>query len=244
MRFVSSQLARVAAFALAPAALCLALAGCGGTGTTTAAAVASPTPTCPPTPTTASFKVISGKITVVNGAAITVAPNSGAAVTVQTTATTRLTKLTTTTLSAVAVGDVAQVMTDASGVTATRITVTSGAGGFGGNSQGNGSQPRATRTPGARVNTSCFRRAGQAGSPFGAAAGQRGRVTNVSTSQIVVTDAQGEALTYGVTSSTVVIAPTSATAADLVVGAAVTVTGATSGSAIVARSIIITPAGQ
>lgn len=236
--------ARVAALALAPAALCLALAGCGGTSANAASANAAATPTCPATTPTASVKFVTGKITAASAGTITVAPASGAAVTVQVTSTTRLTRLAPTTLSAVQVGDVAQITSDSSGVIATRITVTGAGGGFrNGGGTATGGQPRATRTPGARFNPACFRRPNQAGAPFGANGAQSGRVSSVSSTQITVTDAQGESLSYGVNSSTTFIAPTSATTADLATGVSVTVTGTASGSAIVARSIIITSAG-
>ena len=242
MRTASSRLARVATFALAPAALCLALAGCGSpSGSKVAAAGASPTPTCPATPPTTAFKVVSGTIRAASAGTISVAPATGASVTVQVTSTTRVIKLAPSTLSAIKVGDVAQVTPDSSGVIATRITVSGGAGGFRGSPQANGT-PRAARTPGARFNPACFRRGNQAGGAFGAAGGQGGRVTSVSSSQIDVTDAQGQSLTYSVTSSTTIIAPTSGSVADLVTGANVTVVGAASGSAIVARTITIRPA--
>lgn len=244
MRPVAFRLARVVALALAPAALSLALVGCGATSGSVASANAAATPTCPATTPTASVKFVTGKITAARAGAITVAPTSGAAVSVQVTSTTRLTRLAPTTLSAVKAGEVAQITADASGVIATRITVTGAGGGFrNGGDPANGGQPRATRTPGARFNPNCFRRPNQAGSPFGAAGAQSGRVTDVSSAQITVTDAQGEALSYGVNSSTVILAPVTATTAALVPGAAVTVTGTASGSAIVARSIIITTAG-
>ena len=247
MRTASSRLARVVTLTLAPAALCLALAGCGSpSGSKVASAAgASPTPTCPATTPTTTFKVVTGKITAASAGTITVAPTSGANVTVQVTATTRLTKLAPSTISAVQVGEVAQVTPDSSGVIATRITVSGGTGGFRGGTQANAGTPGVTRTPGVRFNPACFRRGTPGGGgAFGAAGGQGGRVTSVSGSQIDVTDAQGQSLTYTVTSSTVVIAPTAGSAADLVVGATVTATGTASGAAIVARAITIRPAGQ
>ncbi len=239
MRTASSRLARVATFALAPAALCLALVGCGAPSGSQVAAGASSTPICPATTPTPAFKFITGTITAASAGTITVAPASGASVTIQVTSTTRVTKLAPSTLSAIKVGDVAQVTPDSSGVIATRITVNGSAGGFRGSPLANGT-PRATRTPGARFNPACFQRGnGGNGGGFGAASGQGGRVTSVSSSQIDVTDAQGQSLTYSVTSSTVIVAPVTGSAADLVVGANVTVTGTVSGSAIVARAITI-----
>lgn len=243
MRPVAFRLARAVALALAPAALSLALVGCGATSGSVASANAAATPTCPATTPTASVKFVTGKITAARAGAITVAPTSGAAVSVQVTSTTRLTRLAPTTLSAVKAGEVAQITADASGVIATRITVTGAGGGFRNGGASTGGQPRATRTPGTRFNPNCFRRPNQADAPFGAAGAQSGRVTDVSSAQITVTNAQGEALSYGVNSSTVILAPVTATTAALVPGAAVTVTGTASGSAIVARSIIITTAG-
>jgi hypothetical protein len=55
-----------------------------------------------------------------------------------------------------------------------------------------------------------------------------------------VTDAQGEALSYGVTASTVIVAPATATSANMIVGATIIATGTRSGSAIIARSVVIT----
>ncbi len=247
MRPTAFRPGRALALALAPAALCLALAGCGaagGTANAASSAKAAATPTCPATTPTASVKFVTGKITAAGAGTITVAPTNGAAVTVQVTSTTRLTRLAPTTLSAVQAGDAAQITADSSGVIATRVTVTGAGGGFrNGDGAANSGQPRATRTPGARFNPACFQRPNQAGSLFGAAGAQSSRVTDVSSTQITVTDAQGESLTYGVNSSTVILAPTSATAADLVAGASAIVTGTASGSTIVARSIIITAAG-
>lgn len=239
MRLLSLRLPRALALALAPATLCLALAGCGAPGSASAAHAAA-APTCPATTSTVSFATVTGKITAASGGTLTITPASGSPVSVQVASTTRMTRLAPTTLSAITVGELAQVTTDASGVVATRITVTGAAGGFRGGNAGTGGQPRATRTPGGRFNPACFRRTGQPGSAFGQSGAQGGRVTEVSTSQITVTDAQGEALSYGVTASTVIVAPATTTSASLVVGATVIATGTRSGAGITARSIIIT----
>lgn len=227
---------------LAPATLCMALAGCGASSASASGVAAAPTPTCPPARTaTATFKTVSGKITSVGTGSLTVAPASGASVSVQFTSTTRITKLAATTLSAVQVGQVAQVTPDTTGTIADRVTL-QGASGFGRGAAGGGATgtPGATRTPGARINPACFRRTGQGVGGFGATAGQGGRVSQVSASQITLTDAQGQTLTYGLTSSTVVVAPTAATTADLAPEETVTLTGQAAGSGISARAIIIT----
>ncbi len=247
MRSVSHRLFGLSAGALAPALLCLALAGCGSSGgspTTASAAAATPTPTCPPaSAAAASVKFVSGTIASATPGTITVTPKSGAPVTVQVTSTTRITKLAPATQSAIQVGDVAQVSADATGTIAQRIVVQSAGAGFGGGTGQNGGQPRVTRTPGSRFNPACFGQGRQRGT--GAAlAGQGGRISAVSNSQVELIDTQGQTLTYGITSSTVILAPTAGTTADLVAGDTVTATGTATGNSITARSITVTSAGQ
>ncbi|MGZ3583633.1 MAG: DUF5666 domain-containing protein, partial [Ktedonobacterales bacterium] len=190
----------------------------------------------------ASLKVVSGTITSASAGSITVSPSSGGSVTVQIASTTRVTKLASTSLSAVQVGEVAQVTPDATGTIAQRIIV-QGAGGFGRGST-SGGQPSATRVPGSGFNPACARRAGAGAGAFGGAGGQGGRISEVSSSQIVLTDAQGQTVTYSVTANTVVMAPTTGGAADLRTGATVTVTGQATSSSITARSIVVTSAAQ
>ncbi|HEX8034798.1 MAG TPA: hypothetical protein VF510_13165 [Ktedonobacterales bacterium] len=242
MRSVMRRTVGVAWAAIVPATLCLVLASCGGASAASNGA-AAPTPTCPPAASaTASLKVVSGKITSTGAGSITVSPSSGGSVTVQITSTTRITKLASSSLSTVQVGEVAQVTPDATGTIAQRIIV-QGAGGFGRGST-SGRQPSATRVPGSGFNPACSRRAGSGTGGFGATNGQGGRVSEVSSSQIVLTDAQGQTLTYSVTATTVILAPTTGSATDLKTGAAVTVTGQAASSSITARSIVVTSAAQ
>lgn len=245
MRRVVRRTLGAAWAAMGFATLCLALASCGGASAATNGAGAA-TATCPPTTAAqANFKVVSGKITSAGTGSISVSPSSGGGnVTVQIASTTRISTLANSSLSAVQVGDVAQVTPDATGTIAQRIIVqNAGSFGRGGTS---GRQPSATRTPGARFNSACARRAGAGNGGFGAAdgQGQGGRVSEISSSQIVLTDAQGQALTYSVTANTVIITPKAGSAADLKAGAMVMVTGQATGSTISARSIVVTSAAQ
>ncbi len=241
MRSVMRRTLGVAWAAIVPAALCLVLASCGGASAANGAA-AAPTPTCPPASTaTANLKFISGKITSAGTGSITVTPTTGASVAVQITSTTRISKLVSSSPSAVQVGDTAQVTADASGTVAQRIIV-QGAGGFGRGGE-TGSATRvpgsATRVPGSGFNPACSRRTGRGNGGFAAAGGQGGRVSEVSSSQITLTDAQGQTLTYGISPTTVIIAPTTGSSADLKTGATVTVVGQVAGSSLTARSIVI-----
>lgn len=242
MRSVMRRTLGVTWVTIGAAMVSLALASCG-TASGAASGAAAPTPTCPPAASaTASFESVSGKITSTGAGTITVTPSSGASVSVQITSTTRISKLASSSLSAVQVGEVALVTPDATGTIAQRIIVQS-AGGFG---RGNGTDgtPSATRVPGSGFNPACARRAGRGTGGFGAAGGQGGRVSEISSSHIVLTDAQGQTLTYSVTAHTVVIAPTTGSAADLTTGATVMVTGQAAGSGITARSIVIMAAAQ
>ena len=244
MRSVMRRTVGIAWAAMGPAALCLVLASCGGASAASNGAPAASTPTCPPGGSaTASFKSVSGKITSAGAGSITVSPSSGASVMVQITSTTRISKLVSSRLSAVQVGQVAQVTPDATGTIAQRIIVQSAGGS--GRGGGSGGQPSATRSPGSGFNPACSRRAGSGAGGFGAAGGQGfERVSEVSSSQIMLTDAQGQTATYSVTANTVILAPTTGSAADLRTGAAVTVTGQVAGSSITARSIVVTSATQ
>ncbi len=234
MRSVMRRTLGVAWAAIGPAALCLVLASCGGASAANGAA-AAPTPTCPSAATaTASLKFISGKITSADAGSITVTPTSGASVAVQITSTTRISKLVASSLSAVQVGDTVQVTADATGTVAQHIIVR-GTGGFG----RDGSTGIATRVPGSGFNRACSRRAGQGNGEFGATGGQGGRVSEVSSSQITITDTQGQTLTYGISPTTIIVAPTTGSAADLKTGATVAVVGQVVGASITARSIVI-----
>ena len=242
MRRVARRTLGVAWAAAGSAIVCLALASCG-TASGAASGAAAPTPTCPPTASaTASFTSVSGTITSIGAGTITVSPSSGASVSVQITSTTRISKLAKSSLSAVQVGEVALVTPDATGTIAQRIIV-QGAGAFGRNGGADGT-PSATRVPGSGFNPACARRAGRGTGGFGATGGQGGRVSEITSSQIVLTDAQGQTLTYSVTANTVVIAPTTGSATDLMTGATVMVTGQAAGSGITARSIVIMAAAQ
>ncbi|MGZ3677493.1 MAG: DUF5666 domain-containing protein [Ktedonobacterales bacterium] len=245
MRSVMRRTVGIVWAAIVPVALCLVLASCGGASAASNGGAATPTATCPPGGSaTASLKVVSGTITSASAGSITVSPSSGGSVTVQIASTTRVTKLANTSLSALQVGEVAQVTPDATGTIAQRIIV-QGAGGFGRGST-SGGQPSATRGPGSGFNPACARRGGTGAGTggFGAASGQGGRVSEVSSSQIVLTDAQGQTVTYSITANTVIMAPTTGGAADHRTGATVTVTGQATSSSITARSIVVTSAAQ
>src|SRR5947209_2020108 len=118
MRSVIRRTVGTAWAAIVPAALCLVLASCGGASAASngGGGAAAPTATCPPGGSaTASLKSVSGQITSAGAGSITVSPSSGGSVTVQITSTTRVSKLASSSLSAVQVGQVAQVTPDSTG---------------------------------------------------------------------------------------------------------------------------------
>jgi hypothetical protein len=217
------------------------LAGCGGAASASQGGSASATPTCPPA---RSFKSVTGTISGAGGGTITVTPSSGSPVVVQVTSSTRITKMVSVSPASIATGTSVLVVSDTNATTAQRISVLAsgaggGFGGFGGGRFGGGSG-----TPSAARNPSCFQRTPGAGrfgggSGSGSFQGLRGTVASVSSSQIVINDAQGQTFSLAVTSSTVTTSTASGTTADLVLGAKVTATGQASGSQINAANIVV-----
>jgi hypothetical protein len=208
------------------------LTGCGTTVAASKSIGATATPTCPPVIPTRS---ISGTIQAIFSSYFTVATGSGGAATMHFSSTTRFTRQVRTTAAALTAGMAAQIITDSSGVIALRVVVTGTPGsrssGFGG----------IRGTPVARGNANCFRRG--AGTGFGQGAGSstgiRGTLTVVSSSQLVLSDSQGQSYTVAMTSSTVIISITSAQSGDLRVGDTVTAAGTTTSDGINARTVMI-----
>jgi hypothetical protein len=209
------------------------LTGCGTTVAANKSAGATATPTCPPVIPTRS---IMGTIKAISSGYFTVATgSSGGAATIHFSSTTRFTRQVRTTAAALTAGTAAQIITDSSGVIALRVVVTgmpvSGNGGFGGT----------RRTPIARGNANCFRRG--AGTGFGQGGGSspgiRGTLSVVSSSQLVLTDSQGQSYTVAVTPSTVIVSITGAQSSDVRVGDTVIAAGTTTSDGINARTVMI-----
>ena len=218
----------------------LVLAGCG-TSANAGGASATATATCPPTAPTRNTQTARGTISAVASGTITVAESSGTSVTVHLDATTRITKLVKAQASALAAGTRVQVVTDASVTTAQQIVITTGQGFGGGGGRGAGSG-----TPTAGFNRACFQRQGQGAGQGGGQGGRfglAGVVASVSSTQLVVNDAQGQALTVAITPATAIETMATGHASDLAVGASVLVTGLKASDGITARTIALLSAG-
>jgi Holliday junction resolvasome RuvABC DNA-binding subunit len=69
--------------------------------------------------------------------------------------------------------------------------------------------------------------------------GVQGTITSVSSTHIIFDDAQGQAYSVAITSTTVIQQTTQAKASDLIVGSMVTALGTSASGGIAARSITI-----
>lgn len=212
------------------------LAGCGSAA---ASPNASATATCPPAPRLAT---VTGTITATASGSITVTTSGGTATQVSVSSSTRITDVVLLQPSDLTVGTSVLVVTDTAATTAQRIQIVSGSageGGFGG---------RASGTPPAGVNASCFRRQGQeqqgqgtdrtrGGGGF---SGLRGTVDSATATNLTFDDTTGQTYSVSITPTTVIAKMATGQVSDLKNGASVMVTG-TSGSSgtITARSITV-----
>jgi hypothetical protein len=219
--------------------LATGLAACGSASANSASATA--TPNCTPVRPAQTAQTATGTISNVTANSFQLTAASGKVTAVQITANTRITRIVAVSATSLAPGATVQVVPDAAGTTAQRITVVPQAGtgnGFG--SRGGG---RASGTPPAGFNPACLATRTPGRGPFqGNQLGVRGTVQSVSSTQIMVNDPQGQTLTFAITPSTQILTTAAGSASDLTQGSTATVTGTLSGTSLVARSIIIQPA--
>lgn len=231
---------RAGIFIMAAFLVGIGLTACG-TSSPGAVASATATPNCARTRT---VQAVSGTITSASANGIQVTNAAGQVTAVQITSATRITRIVTTTAASLTNGTSIQVTPDKTGSTALRIVITpAGATGFGGSNGG------ARGTPPAGFNPACARARTPGTGPFQGVGGQgagtaatRGTVTSASSIHVVMTDTSGETLAFAITPATVILTSAAGTPSDLKQGAKVAVTGAQSGVALVARTIVVQPA--
>lgn len=237
MRTGCDQLTRGRFALFAGIMLCLAagLAACGAAPTS--AASATGTPNCAQA---RSVRSVSGKISAVTASSFQVTDaTSGQVLTVQLTSSTRISRIVVASASSLTSGVVVQVTADSSGTTAQRIIITpQGANGFG--TRGGG----ARGTPPAGFPAGCVAARTPGQNPFGqntARGGVRGTVESATSTYVVVTDARGQTLTFAITASTQILTTADGKPSDLTSGSTVLVTGAMSGTSLVARMVVVQP---
>src|SRR5579872_2777861 len=220
--------------------LAAGLAACGSASANSASVTATPNCTpVRPAQTAQAAQSATGTISNITANSFQLTAASGKMTTVQISPSTRITRIVAVSATSLAQGAIVQVMPDAAGTTAQRITVVTQTGnGFG--SRGGG---RASGTPPAGLNPACLITRTPGRGPFqGNQLGVRGTVQSVSSTHIVVNDPQGQTLTFAITPSTQILSSASGSVSDLTQGSTAIVTGTLSGATLVARSIVVQPA--
>ena len=217
------------------------LIGCGSTSsTTTGTASTTPTATNCPTQDTGTVQSFSGS-------KLTLADLSGKQVQVTFSSTTRFSRETTVAPSELQVGERVSVRTKQntdSTYSAIQITVSRA---FSSTGQQTGQFKPGSGTPNASTRTCTFRgsnggnRRNTTGNGSGNTSGSvlAGTISQVNKNAIIVTDVNGDDYTIGLITTTQITSQSTASAADIQSGQAVTVTGTTNAGVIAARTITI-----
>jgi hypothetical protein len=234
------------------------LSGCGsntstGAGTATTLSSTSATATaCVKaigTRTPSAARTTTGTLKSINGQTLVVTSQQGKDVTVTYSSSTHFIQEVNVPASSLQEGTPVRVAVTSSGNTysATSITVVSTTGGTGnGGFPGGGGFPgRGNGTPGAgrgSANNPCRTLSGTPGAPGTTTANFRGitgTVSQVSATQLVITDTSGASYTVSITSQTQVAETKSVTASALSVGQPLTITGTNKQGTIAATNILI-----